>query len=850
MRVDARDLAAARPRSSTWVSRLAGRISQYVNGDDIFLSYSRADGVPYAQALAAELSRRGFTCRLDLYDTDTSAEIPNRLKKVIRRAYLLLVIGSPRAWQSEPVKQEIELFATTGRNFVVIAFGTGIAGARWIDGVAGRVVQEGPDALHTGRPSRSMVSLAEDSFHFQKRNQRLRRTARITAISIAVMLLIGIAGGLWLRRDVAAKQQELATTQAALTKTQVTLGSAQQDLAGARVSLSTAQGELARTEEQRARAAADAARQEAIARARKEATDAVGIRTQMGYLPVPAALAAVSAARSLATLGLRGEADAVLRSVRSTLSARVDPPEATGLSPEPVESVIESPEGGLMAGQTTTGAETVVWKKGARDVLYRWPCGERAGFVHIAFDRQGQNLARDCAGQFTVFDLKTGRRREGFGAGWTSQIVFGPRHLYVVAQGEDTESIIAFDSSSGARVPFALKDRTPLRFMFSPDGRFLATSCRWYDGEPPANCAVRLLELPGLTPVLSQREPDESRLAFSHDGAYLAVRVGDVMRIWQTATQLLLATYSFPGNAQFQFGGNAGRLYVTTADDARILDTFSGEVLAVFPGGRRLSDDVRVAGAVAVAGPKFAETWKVQPLDNTGFLEIQGQPHRLQFDGTGRYFAVCTAAGQEPDWRISLWDAESAARLMETAAQDCAVAFHPGGLAFAFQAYDGSLQVLSLPRLERSSVRWEGFAFGEKPAMVQDRNSRTVRLLDSTTGKMVFESPFRAFYVATSQDGTLVLGADRRELRIWQVAGGKLLLSRPVLSNANRYAFSPDNRSLLVAAGARGRTRLGLYSWRLDDILEETCGALRSGLESRFEGLRPDHAQLARACPK
>jgi hypothetical protein len=122
VRIDAPEAAIGmtRARFSTRVIRLLAQISQYFAGDDVFISYSRTDGVIYTQGLAAELARHGFSCRIDLYDTDTSADIPARLKNVTKSSYLLLVVGSPAACQSRFVQLEIQEFAATGRNFVVI----------------------------------------------------------------------------------------------------------------------------------------------------------------------------------------------------------------------------------------------------------------------------------------------------------------------------------------------------------------------------------------------------------------------------------------------------------------------------------------------------------------------------------------------------------------------------------------------------------------------------------------------------------------------------------------------------------------------------------------------------------
>jgi hypothetical protein len=41
---------------------------RFLFGDDIFISYSRADGITYAEGLASELAKRGFSCRVDLWE--------------------------------------------------------------------------------------------------------------------------------------------------------------------------------------------------------------------------------------------------------------------------------------------------------------------------------------------------------------------------------------------------------------------------------------------------------------------------------------------------------------------------------------------------------------------------------------------------------------------------------------------------------------------------------------------------------------------------------------------------------------------------------------------------------------
>jgi hypothetical protein len=130
---------------------------------------------------------------------------------------------------------------------------------------------------------------------------------------------------------------------------------------------------------------------------------------------------------------------------------------------------------------------------------------------------------------------------------------------------------------------------------------------------------------------------------------------------------------------------------------------------------------------------------------------------------------------------------------------------------------------------------------------VVDSTSRSLRLQDRVTRKTILETDFRLLGSASSPDGTLVLGANEQELRIWHVPSARVMLARPAPPAASSFAFTPDNRYLAMSWGDR-RTRIGLYSWRLEDMLAETCGVLRGSLQSRYEAMRPDPEGLTEAC--
>src|SRR5438045_110820 len=80
--------------------RLTSSVKELVRppfSDDIFISYSRADGVTYATGLTTRLTAKMFACRFDQWDTTPGGEIPKKLRKALRRSALLVLVGTPGA---------------------------------------------------------------------------------------------------------------------------------------------------------------------------------------------------------------------------------------------------------------------------------------------------------------------------------------------------------------------------------------------------------------------------------------------------------------------------------------------------------------------------------------------------------------------------------------------------------------------------------------------------------------------------------------------------------------------------------------------------------------------------------
>jgi WD40 repeat protein len=163
-------------------------------GEDIFVSYSRADGRAYASALASNLAQKGYSCFLDQWGTPPGIELPRRLLRSLDRSTVLVLIGTPKASTSQAVESEVRQFRTTGRPILPIDFDGSLENAAWYPLIAGLArTPETHEALATGAPSPQVLGLIENSFTFTRRNERVR----LVFITAAVLLAIFLAATLY-----------------------------------------------------------------------------------------------------------------------------------------------------------------------------------------------------------------------------------------------------------------------------------------------------------------------------------------------------------------------------------------------------------------------------------------------------------------------------------------------------------------------------------------------------------------------------------------------------------------------------------------------------------------------------
>jgi WD40 repeat protein len=236
----------------TWLSRSIDRLFKFLLGDDIFISYSRADGATYAAGLANELAKLGFSCRLDQWGTESGREMPKSLKKALRRSAALVLVGTEGAARSRHVTEEVRKLKRMKRLIVPIVFegvllrngftpgftpqGEALVHvttlpeddprrqakeeALWAKEIEGQPVScVQREALRAGEPSAAVLNRIVKACTFWRRDKRLR----MTSSAVAVLLMLLIAASVWTGNEArraaadAEKQQGIAVGWLAVT---------------------------------------------------------------------------------------------------------------------------------------------------------------------------------------------------------------------------------------------------------------------------------------------------------------------------------------------------------------------------------------------------------------------------------------------------------------------------------------------------------------------------------------------------------------------------------------------------------------------------------------------------------
>lgn len=411
----------------------------YLFGDDVFISYSRHDGVRYGEELAHVLADAGYSVRMDLWETEAGEETPEKVMRGLRRSRALVVVATPRALQSPNVAGEVAAFRLVrSRDMVnLITFGRGVPDALWSEHVGGLPwLEDTPEALAAAAPSAEVVKRIRASLRFTRRNRRLFKASVASLVALLVLLALGAGTTVYAVMKVGEAAQ--ATMDAAVAAKEA---QAQQEAAR----LSAAEAERQRVAAREAKEAADAQSLEAE-RQRQEA-DKQSKRAASADLQRQAAERATAAARRLEEQARRNAAEQQRIAYSRRLAGHAD------------RSMSERLDLGLLLGAAAYDAQDATrptfeamrvlltpftYYKNLAFVL-RPSDDRKERFSHVAATDDGRTVvAARADGNLTFWDVKTRRERaadsETFGG--SAGLALTPDGLTLATTGHDGKLVV------------------------------------------------------------------------------------------------------------------------------------------------------------------------------------------------------------------------------------------------------------------------------------------------------------------------------------------------------------------------------------------------------------------------
>ncbi len=390
---------------------------------DLFLSYARSDGKPYALKLRDQLKALDFSCFLDQDELPPGNSLRSSLSRALRRSATLVVIGTERALKSTYVAQEISEFTATGRTIIPIDFQGTLADPPWSVLRERDLVwiDETREALERGAPSPAVADGIDKLFKYTRRNVRVRGQILATAF----LFLVGAAVSAWI---INGKVRELGQAVSDATEARQAeeraAENARKEAKRADKNREDAEKQAKEAVKQKDRAdeqAREAKKQEGIALKNAERAEQEQRRAEEKTLESQARLLATEAAREL-----DGSTDGLIRSVllaaeslrktqtlegRNALAngLRLLPPRPEAVFPCScgfVRAAAFDPDGRRLAVAGEEGLAMLDPAEGWRELF---PALKGRFVWGLAFSPDGRSLAVGTAGEVHVLEAATGR---------------------------------------------------------------------------------------------------------------------------------------------------------------------------------------------------------------------------------------------------------------------------------------------------------------------------------------------------------------------------------------------------------------------------------------------------------
>ena len=510
-----------------------------------------------------------------------------------------------------------------------------------------------------------------------------------------------------------------------------------------------------------------------------------------------------------------------------------------------------------------------------------WVEATAFGIEPVTFRAMGVGTPSTPAGEGEVhtWHLPTGataRLGKGRMGRGDRTVVFSPDGR-LLAVGTHT-GIWLYEVATSREVGLLPTRTEVLSLAFSPDGTTLAS------GEfltPDADGMVRLWDLATGTSIATIDSPlvavnthaSGLSLAFSPDGATLAVSSKNGVKFWDRATESILATtYNHRGTG-WQAGpilalSADGTVLASGADDGtiRLWDTATGDLTVTLEGhtasvtSLSFSPDGTVLASAS--DDHTVRLWDTATGDLTVTLERHTSwVYSVAFSSDGTRVASGSA-----DDTIRLWDAatgENTALFEIPIGLANSVEFSPDGTTLASFSKDGTVKVWDLATGNARTVGkghagtiWSLALSPDGTRVASGHGSGTIRLWDVASGTQTAQlkgHDHRINSLVFSSDGTtLFSGSSDNTIRTWDVTAAAGIVSPSQRMDAEAtvtsLALAPDGTRIAsgqtdgtatlwdVATGAP--TPLQGHTYAVDPLVFSSDGAtLASGDEADLSTL-------------
>lgn len=830
------------------------RLQRFLFGDDIFISYARADGAIYAAGLANELVKLKFSCKIDQWGTQAGQEIPPQLRRALRRSSLLVLVGTEGAANSVPVAQELTEFKKTGRIIVPIIFDgvrltdsavfkdgvkTGAGNMRageqppeplWAKEIEGLPLSsEEPESLRTGAVSPLVVNRIEKTFRFTRRDRRLRRTfAGLAFALVAIFAVVTAWGANTVRRAGQAEQRRTEAERRLIIAASQTRDTEEQ-LKRAQSLLKQVEGQLetARTGREKAEELREVAEGRTVEARRLEA----------------------DARRNAREQSRRAEEQRRIASSRELASSA-----AEQLTSDPESSVLLAVEAYTLA--PTSQAADALRQSLLESRIKASVTGHAQGEPGAAFHPQGRLAATAREGRAViVWEVETGRTVATLNApnvtAGSAQLLrprFSPDGKYVVAISSDstaflwewedekrreTPSVLAGQVAAGEALMKECEPGCSLRTVsFSTDSKHVVTAGQrgvaWVwttkNGEPVGKF------LKHGQPIIEAR--------FSPDGKYIATAADDGAWLWDwRAGQSTGDTRQLP---------QAGLAYALDFD----------------PGGAHLAVATKFEKALILGIPELTDhhvnIYEVKKGESV--VRLQGHESFIwdvSFSPNGRYVLTASNDGtarvfnwKNPERRPypvilrghdgSVWSAAFSpdSEYVVTAGADRTARLWKPGIKPSVverKAYSSLPPWLGVLRGHRSDVMAADFSPDGRYVLTSssDGTARAwradVERVETTLLPRDEREPHTVLPTITSaafsRDGQfIVMAGGSSPVRVWRADGGKqtpVELHHPGGGIYFRPSFSPDGRFVVAGVKSGGgkslkRNAILIWEWQAE----------------------------------